>query len=114
MTYPRYTLIRDFETPVETIKKGTTREVIDWMNTFPGLSDFSEKPGRYKNWFVEEEKTERIKVNIGTLDSGGDRGRPHEYPLVTSHPIPVEKIPLLREAIENVLNSISQPNIPNK
>jgi hypothetical protein len=63
---------------------------------------------------TKEEKTERIKVNIGTLDSGGDRGRPHEYPLVTSHPIPVEKIPLLREAIENVLNSISQPNIPNK
>lgn len=59
----------------------------------------------FKQSKTTQPKEEKIKVNIGTLDSGGQRGIPHQYPLVMSDPIPVEKIPLIKEAIERVLNN---------
>lgn len=64
--YPRYRLRRDYITPVETIPAGTTREVIDWLNTFPGLSeyDFTLKSERYKEWFEEESQDVETREEI--------------------------------------------------
>lgn len=48
---------------------------------------------------------ERITVNIGTMDTGGARGIPHQYDLVTSSPITKEQITAIKNAIENCLNN---------
>jgi hypothetical protein len=53
---------------------------------------------------LKPDTKERIVVNIGTLDSGGQIGIPHQYPLVTSNPIAKEQIPLIKQAVESVLN----------
>lgn len=46
----------------------------------------------------------KIRVNIGTLDTGGERGKPHQYELVSSHPIPTDKLPGLSKVVEGFVN----------
>jgi hypothetical protein len=97
----RYKLLKRYENPCKTVREGTIKTEEDWISVFSNLQkgDCEIKT----DWFQEIKEPEKIEVkNFYYSEISGLSA----YRLITSNVIPQEKLPAIKQAIEDCLNDV--------